>query len=158
AATSSTGRTGSGASPRRCRRSPTKPSSMVRSSPWTSAAPATSGRYSRHSLALALQPIWSTWSSICSIWTGYDLRQCRLEDPKAVLAQLLAEAPPLIRYSDHVIGSGPKFHQAACAQHLEGVVSKRRSAPYRGGRQRDWLKVKCVHREEFAVIGWTDPS
>jgi hypothetical protein len=21
-----------------------------------------------------------------------------------------------------------------------------------------WLKVKCLHREEFVVVGWTDPS
>src|ERR1700740_1320941 len=21
-----------------------------------------------------------------------------------------------------------------------------------------WLKVKCLHREEFVVIGWTDPE
>jgi bifunctional non-homologous end joining protein LigD len=89
---------------------------------------------------------------------SYDLRACRLEDRKALLAQLLAGAPPLIRYSDHVIGSGARFHQAACKQQLEGIVSKRRAAPYRGGRQADWIKVKCTHREEFAVIGWTDPS
>jgi bifunctional non-homologous end joining protein LigD len=21
-----------------------------------------------------------------------------------------------------------------------------------------WLKVKCLHREEFVVVGWTDPE
>ena len=40
----------------------------------------------------------------------------------------------------------------------EGIVSKRRSAPYQAGRTSSWLKTKCVHREEFVVVGWTDPS
>jgi bifunctional non-homologous end joining protein LigD len=89
---------------------------------------------------------------------GYDLRPCRLEDRKAALAQLLGAPPAAVRYSDHVIGSGARFHEAACKQQLEGIVSKRRAASYRGGRSGDWIKVKCTHREEFAVIGWTDPS
>jgi ATP-dependent DNA ligase len=21
-----------------------------------------------------------------------------------------------------------------------------------------WVKVKCLHREEFVVVGWTDPE
>jgi bifunctional non-homologous end joining protein LigD len=33
----------------------------------------------------------------------------------------------------------------AAAEHmgLEGVVSKRRDAPYRSGRRSDWIRVKC---------------
>jgi bifunctional non-homologous end joining protein LigD len=30
----------------------------------------------------------------------------------------------------------------ACALGLEGIVSKRRDAPYRSGRCADWIKVK----------------
>lgn len=37
---------------------------------------------------------------------------------------------------------GPDLFQAACRMGLEGLVSKRRDRPYRGGRSRDWLKVK----------------
>jgi ATP-dependent DNA ligase len=35
----------------------------------------------------------------------------------------------------------PKFRQA-CATGLEGIVSKRLTAPYRSGPSRDWIKVK----------------
>ena len=41
---------------------------------------------------------------------------------------------------------------------LEGIVSKRADAPYIPGNRGLWLKVKCLHREEFVAIGWTDPE
>lgn len=52
---------------------------------------------------------------------------------------------------------GPTFTANAAAWGLEGVVSKRRDAPYIPGRGHGWLKIKCAAREEFAIIGWTDP-
>ena len=41
---------------------------------------------------------------------------------------------------------------------LEGIISKRADAPYTPGNRGLWLKVKCLHREEFVVVGWTDPE
>jgi bifunctional non-homologous end joining protein LigD len=41
---------------------------------------------------------------------------------------------------------------------LEGIVSKRADAPYTPGNRGLWRKVKCLYREEFVVIGWTDPE
>src|SRR5947207_13467368 len=32
------------------------------------------------------------------------------------------------------------------------------NAPMRPTRPAMWLKVKCLHREEFVVVGWTDPE
>src|ERR1700719_1511404 len=54
-------------------------------------------------------------------------------------------------------GRGPAFHEQACKLELEGIVSKRADAPYTPGN-RLWVKVKCLHREEFVVVGWTDPE
>jgi ATP-dependent DNA ligase len=31
-------------------------------------------------------------------------------------------------------------------------------AAYSPGQRGLWLKTKCLHREEFVVIGWTDPE
>jgi bifunctional non-homologous end joining protein LigD len=39
-----------------------------------------------------------------------------------------------------------------------GVVSKRADPPYAPGNRGLWLKVKCLNREGFVVIGWTDPE
>ena len=90
---------------------------------------------------------------------GFDLTGARLDARKRALEQLLAGASgdPL-RFSEHVVGQGEAFHRNACRMALEGVIAKRADAPYRSGRSRDWLKVKCQAREELAVIGWTDPG
>ena len=41
---------------------------------------------------------------------------------------------------------------------MEGIVSKRRAAPYRAGRNSDWQKTKCVLRQELVIGGWLDPQ
>ena len=88
---------------------------------------------------------------------GWTLTDATLDARKTALAAFLAEeASPLIRYSDHQIGKGPEFLAAACRMGLEGTVAKRRDAPYRPGRSAAWIKVKCGHREEFVVVGFTD--
>jgi hypothetical protein len=38
------------------------------------------------------------------------------------------------------------------------IVSKRADAPYAPGNRGVWLKVKCLYREEFVVVGSTDPE
>src|SRR5262249_61336184 len=89
---------------------------------------------------------------------GYDLRPARLDVRKDALRTLLAGAPSRIQYSDHHAGSGPAFLRHACGMKLEGIVSKLASSTYVAGRSKLWLKVKCVQREEFVVIGYTDPE
>jgi bifunctional non-homologous end joining protein LigD len=77
---------------------------------------------------------------------------------KARLAGLLSSTGSPLQYSDHQIGPGPSFYEKACVLSVEGIVSKRADAQYAPGNRGLWLKVKCVNREEFAVIGWTDPE
>ena len=89
---------------------------------------------------------------------GWDLREAPLEARKEVLRRLLERAPETLRFSDHVRGRGPDFFEAARAQGLEGVVSKRADAPYRPGRGGDWRKAKCRLSQEMVIGGWTDPS
>jgi bifunctional non-homologous end joining protein LigD len=52
-------------------------------------------------------------------------------------------------------GPGADVLAASRANRLEGVLAKRRSAPYRpGGRSPDWTKVKHVRMQEVVVAGW----
>jgi len=87
---------------------------------------------------------------------GRDLTGLPLVERKALLQPLLAGLPKgaPARYSDHVLGQGPKFFAHACKLHLEGIVSKRAAGPYRSRRTEDWLKVKCLNRQEFVIGGW----
>ncbi len=86
---------------------------------------------------------------------GDDLRARPLVERKELLQDLLAEPPADVRYSAHVEGHGTDSFHAACELGLEGVVGKRAAAPYRSGRTGDWIKLKCEHRQEFVVGGWT---
>ena len=71
------------------------------------------------------------------------LRNLPLSMRKANLARLLARRPDGIFISDFEQGEiGPDLFRAACRMGLEGLVSKRADRPYRGGRSKDWIKVK----------------
>lgn len=90
---------------------------------------------------------------------GWDLTGAALEDRKAALAEIISpQSAGMLRYSDHQIDRGPAFLRQACGFELEGIISKRRGDPYRPGRSRSWLKSKCRNREEFVVVGYTDPD
>ena len=82
-----------------------------------------------------------------------------LETRKARLRTLVGgRQTGRIRYSEHVDGRGDEFFAQACLLDLEGIVSKRRDLPYREGRRGDWLKTKCILRQEFVIGGFTDPE
>jgi DNA ligase D-like protein (predicted ligase) len=88
---------------------------------------------------------------------GEDLRALALDARKARLEKLLAGAGASIRYGAHFLGDGKKFLEAASRLGIEGIVSKRLDARYVSGDRRDWRKVKAYHREEFVIVGFTDP-
>jgi DNA ligase D-like protein (predicted ligase) len=88
---------------------------------------------------------------------GEDLTGLPLVDRNTRLEAFLVGALDSIRYSDHQIGHGPAFYWAACQHRLEGIVSKRVNGRYEPDR-RSWQKTKCLNREEFVVVGWSDPE
>jgi ATP-dependent DNA ligase len=88
---------------------------------------------------------------------GENLMALPLAARKKRLETLLVAAPAGLRYHDHQIDHGPLFHRLACEHALEGIVSKRVDGRYEPDR-RSWLKVKCLNREEFVVVGWSDPE
>jgi bifunctional non-homologous end joining protein LigD len=89
---------------------------------------------------------------------GYDLRGASLMDRKAALLELLAGGGKAIRPGEHIDGDGEDFYRQACNFALEGIICKRADLPYHSGRNKDWLKVKCLKRQEFAIVGFTDPE
>jgi DNA ligase D-like protein (predicted ligase) len=80
------------------------------------------------------------------------------KERKERLRALLSEANAPLQFSDHQIGRGRAFYEHVCASNLEGVISKQADAPYAPGNRGLWVKVKCLNREEFVVVGWTDPE
>ena|SRR3974390_693996 len=80
---------------------------------------------------------------------GDDLRNLSLSMRKANLARLLHGRPDGIFVSEFEQGEiGPDLFKKVCEFGLEGLVSKHRDRPYRGGRQKFW--IKCKNREHPA--------
>jgi bifunctional non-homologous end joining protein LigD len=87
---------------------------------------------------------------------GRDWRKKTLKERRARLAKLMATGvPDWLVYADYVEGSGPEFFTRACLAGLEGIISKRADSPYRSGRGKDWLKIKCLKGEEFVIGGYS---
>lgn len=98
------------------------------------------------------------------VFYAFDLLVDRGEDIKRLpnivrkdrLASLLAGVNPPIIYGDHVIGKGEALFKEVCRQKGEGIVAKKASCPYKGTRTRNWLKIKCIERQEFVIVGWSE--
>lgn len=90
---------------------------------------------------------------------GKDLTKLPLRERKERLQALLnqSKSAAALRYSEHFKGNGGEMLAKACGMGLEGIVSKQAEAPYLTGRQRSWLKSKCGQRQEFIIIGYSDP-
>lgn len=86
-------------------------------------------------------------------WAARPLRERR-----QALRALLGRRRGIIRMSEELKGKASGLLQASCKAGHEGVISKRLTAPYRSGRGTDWVKVKCGHRQEFVVLGYSQPS
>jgi bifunctional non-homologous end joining protein LigD len=90
---------------------------------------------------------------------GYSTVNCKQVDRKALLHSILGAAPPpFLKYSDHVEGVPDTIRQKACEMRLEGIIVKAADAPYQHSRNRNWLKLKCIQREELVIVGYTEPK
>lgn len=86
---------------------------------------------------------------------GKDLAYVPLIQRKALLERVLEHAPAQLRYSSHHAGDGPAVFDQAIAHQLEGIISKRAEGIYDPGGRDDWLKIKRLESDEFAVVGFT---
>ncbi len=87
---------------------------------------------------------------------GRDIRKLPNIERKERLRGLLQGVHPPILYGDHIVGRGEEMFDAVCKQGGEGIISKKASAAYSGTRTRNWLKVKCIQRQEFVIVGWSE--
>jgi len=93
---------------------------------------------------------------------GEDLRSLPLGERKQRLKKLLGTKGKgkLIRYVEHfetggdAAIDGEAILQSARQLSLEGIVSKKLSAPYRSGRSENWTKAKCRAGHEVVLGGW----
>lgn len=90
---------------------------------------------------------------------GQDLRDVPLVQRREVLQRIVQRKPhPQVRFSDVFDAPPEEILASACRLGLEGVIAKRRDSVYVNRRSSDWIKLKCAHRQEFVIGGWTDPK
>ena len=88
---------------------------------------------------------------------GRDTARSSLAERKALLQPTVTNILGM-QFNGHEIGDGEVIRQHACKLAFEGVVSKTVDAPYAPGNRGLWRKTKCLNRQEFVVVGWTDPD
>lgn len=90
---------------------------------------------------------------------GLDQRGTALQDRRAALKAVLdGNKSPLLRFSEAFAADHRDILQSACSLGLEGVIGKRAGSPYSGVRSADWIKLKCRQRQEFVIVGYTQPQ
>jgi bifunctional non-homologous end joining protein LigD len=90
---------------------------------------------------------------------GVDLREVPVEERRVALATVLrTHEDPLLRFSDSFGEAPDALLTSACQMQMEGLIGKRLGSPYVSRRSGDWIKLKCKHRQEFVVVGYTDPK
>lgn len=88
---------------------------------------------------------------------GKSLEDLPLRTRKRVLKEAFDFKDPL-RFTAHRNEEGEKFHAEACKKGWEGVIGKKADSKYLHTRSGNWLKLKCVRRQEFVIGGFTDPE
>jgi len=89
---------------------------------------------------------------------GHNLRGLPLMERKNLLAQLLKNSGEVLLFAEHLEANAEDVFRKACEFHAEGIICKRASSIYSSGRSASWLKLKCVHEQEFVIGGFTLPS
>jgi bifunctional non-homologous end joining protein LigD len=90
---------------------------------------------------------------------GVDLREVPVEERRAALATVLgSHEQPLLRFSEAFDETPDALLNSACQMQMEGLIGKRLGSPYVSRRSGDWIKLKCKHRQEFVIVGYTDPK
>ncbi|MDR7377133.1 bifunctional non-homologous end joining protein LigD [Rhodoferax ferrireducens] len=90
---------------------------------------------------------------------GQDLRQEPLETRRAVLQQLFNdETPDNLRFSNTFDVQAQDLLATVCHMGLEGVIGKKKNSAYVSRRSDSWIKLKCRSRQEFVIVGYTDPK
>ena len=88
---------------------------------------------------------------------GRDVSSLPLIERKALLEPLVADKPGL-QFNGDETGDGELILKHAGKLGFEGVVSKTIDAPYAPGNRGLWRKAKWLNRQEFVVVGWSDPE
>ena len=86
---------------------------------------------------------------------GFNIMEEPLHIRREILKQIVPESG-IIRFSDHINETGISFFEQVKNHGLEGIIAKRKDAPYQQDmRTQSWLKIKSEIRHEAIICGYT---
>lgn len=88
---------------------------------------------------------------------GYDLRNVALSERRKLL-ETVVSPNGVLRVSEAFPAAGDEMLAAAREHGLEGILAKHASSCYESKRSGEWLKIKIVNQQEFAIGGFTEPQ
>ena len=90
---------------------------------------------------------------------GVDLREVPIEERRAALAKVVERSEEdIIRFSEDFGEEASDLLTSVCQMNMEGLIGKRAGSTYVSRRSDDWIKLKCKHRQEFVVVGYSEPK
>jgi bifunctional non-homologous end joining protein LigD len=93
----------------------------------------------------------------CAYYDGVNLTRLPLLERKQVLEDAVEYSDP-IRLTPFRTRGAAAMLKKACAREEEGIIAKRADSRYVSARSSDWLKIKCVRRQELVIGGYTAPQ
>jgi bifunctional non-homologous end joining protein LigD len=85
---------------------------------------------------------------------GHDLRQRTYQERRAMLEKLLRRPPAGVRLAERIDPPGQEALKRAASSGYEGIIAKKKTSCYDGRRSKEWLKIKALNEQEFAIVGW----
>ncbi|ARM11380.1 MULTISPECIES: non-homologous end-joining DNA ligase [Rhizobium] len=102
----------------------------------------------------------TSWESVLMAFDllyldGHDLTGTELTARRHLLEGIVpAGGEEAIRLSEEIEADSDKLLRIACEHGLEGIIAKDRNSTYRSGRGGEWLKIKCIQSDGFAIVGY----
>jgi DNA ligase D-like protein (predicted ligase) len=92
----------------------------------------------------------------CLYYEGIDLTGLQLLERKSVLKDVVSYDDTLHLTPFKTSGAAAMLRKA-CARGEEGIMAKRADSTYVSARSAEWLKIKCLRRQELVIGGYTAP-
>ena len=86
------------------------------------------------------------------------LKDTPLLERKTILKEFLGEND-VIKFSDHITGTGKDFFEVSIQKNLEGIMAKKADSHYyESKRTNEWLKIKNNKTADVIIAGYTAPG
>jgi bifunctional non-homologous end joining protein LigD len=93
----------------------------------------------------------------CMYYEGIDLTGLELLERKSVLKDIVV-FNDVLRLTPFQTKGAAAMLRKACSRGEEGIMAKQADSRYLSARSTEWLKIKCLRRQELVIGGYTAPQ